>query len=241
MDGYHAGFPCTMFSTVWAEETAPIGNKLNVMKGRYLRAEPSTWRRQLQSVGKFTRYCRCLRWRIHLPVIACNISRPGNFRKWTRSFNNFRYYARFNTCRYENSLQVRWFAGTRRPVSAASMLSTSRPWVRRSRRPQRNTLKSCAGNNYAILAISQLKLKLMGKEEFLQSRMACLQDTIAQAKAGVVEKEGHIEQTHSTTTESSEEKTTYHVQYTTKEAHQSQANTGQGNLSVIFAKAGTFK
>jgi hypothetical protein len=43
------------------------------------------------------------------------------------------------------------------------------------------------------------------------------------------------------TTESSEEKTTYHVQYTTKEAHQSQANTGQGNLSVIFAKAGTFK
>ena len=69
------------------------------------------------------------------------------------------------------------------------MLSTSRPWVRRSRRPQRNTLKSCAGNNYAILAISQLKLKLMGKEEFLQSRMACLQDTIAQAKAGVVEKD----------------------------------------------------
>ncbi|CAL1165809.1 unnamed protein product, partial [Cladocopium goreaui] len=68
-----------------------------------------------------------------------------------------------------------------------------------------------------------------------------MRDTIAQAKAGVVEKEGHIEQTHSTTTESSEEKTTYHVQYTTKEAHQSQANTGQGNLSVIFAKAGTFK
>jgi uncharacterized small protein (DUF1192 family) len=29
----------------------------------------------------------------------------------------------------------------------------------------------------------------MGKEEFLQSRMACLQDTIAQAKAGVVEKD----------------------------------------------------
>ena len=52
---------------------------------------------------------------------------------------------------------------------------------------------------------------------------------------------GHIEQTQSMTTESSEEKTTYHVQYTTKEAHQSQANTGQGNLSVIFAKAGTFK
>lgn len=106
MDGYHAGFPCTMFSTVWAEETAPIGNKLNVMKGRYLRAEPSTWRRQLQSVGKFTRYCRCLRWRIHLPVIACNISRPGNFRKWTSSFNNFRYYARFNTCRYETGIEV---------------------------------------------------------------------------------------------------------------------------------------
>ena len=117
-----------------------------------------------------------------------------------------RFYARFNTCRYESGVELgkrhfkpQQFAGSLLGLPELSKEcqcgkhTKHEPIVgpEKSKASAEYPEKLC--REYAILAVSQLKL--MGKEELLKSRMESLQDKIEKTKAAVVDHDvlsGHI-------------------------------------------------
>lgn len=221
MDGYHAGFPC-LRHRVAADMPGPVRTKSEPYDGR----RDNSDREQAQCDEGTILACRAIdmsvavaeRKQVHrVPPVATLENPPpsdcpDHISAWELpEMDKFlqkdkRFYARFNTCRYESGVELgkrhfkpQQFAGSLLGLPELSKEcqcgkhTKHEPIVgpEKSKASAEYPEKLC--REYAILAVSQLKL--MGKEELLKSRMESLQDKIEKTKAAVVDHgvlSGHI-------------------------------------------------
>ena len=217
VDGYHAGFPCSTFSRLRHRVAANMPGPVRTKSEPYGRRD-NTEREQVQCDEGTILACRAIdmavavaeRKQIHRvpPVSTLENPPPSDCPEHISAWElpemdkflqkDKRFFARFNTCRYESGVEIgkrhfkpQQFAGSLLGLPELSKECSCGKHAKhepvigptRSKASAEYPEKLC--REYAILAISQLKL--MGKEEFLKARMSSLQDEINQTKAGVVE------------------------------------------------------
>jgi len=218
IDAYHAGFPCSTFSRLRHRAAEGLPGPVRSKEEPYgLRA--NTQRQQeacdvgtilaSRSIDIASKVAESRR-QSTVPAIATLENPPpstveGHLSAWElpemRKFTQGpkKLTAQFNTCRYqperprgEKHFKPQQFSGTLLGLPALSLTcncgnSTHEPIIGpdRSRASAEYPVKLC--KEYAILAVSQLIL--MGKEEFLSSRMSTLSEFIEKNKPGVVDRD----------------------------------------------------
>eukprot|EP00435_Cladocopium_sp_Y103_P009539 s1894_g2.t1 len=218
VDGFHAGFPCSTFSRLRHRVAEGLPGPVRTRSEPYGRADNSAREQQQCDEGtvlasRAINMATAVADRpqtVTIPPVSTLENPPpsdcpDHLSAWElpemASFlgHGTRNMANFNTCRYESDIELgkRHFKPQRFAGSMLGLAELSKdcncgkhtkhePIVgpERSRASAEYPEKLC--REYAILAITQLKL--MGKEEFLKSRMSKLQDSIDKAKAMITER-----------------------------------------------------
>ena len=218
IDAFHAGFPCSTFSKLRHRPVAGLPGPVRSKQEPYGLKQNTARQQESCDVGTILA-SRSIdiaakvaesRKTSTIPAISTLENPPpseveGHLSAWElpemRKFSEGpkRLIAQFNTCRFqperrrgERHYKPQQFCGTLLGLPALSLLcncgnATHEPIVGpdRSKASAEYPVKLC--KEYAILAVEQLIL--VGKEEFLTSRMATLSEFIEKNKPGVVDRD----------------------------------------------------
>ena len=221
VDAYHAGFPCSTFSRLRWRKAENLPGPVRSRDQPYgLRSNSAAQQAECdrgtimaaRAIDMATEVSR----RPHVtkvPPISTLENPPpsdveGHCSAWDLSeMDNFRdtmpyKEVQFNTCAYEDDIPVgrrhfkpQMFAGSLHGIAGLSRKcncgsAQHEPIVGADKSKASATYPASLCREYAKLAVTHLKL--MGKEEFLKSRMTSLQDTIDAAKAQIYYRGGSL-------------------------------------------------